>query len=144
MPEPSGRELLQEWQRLMESVVRSAASAAGHTELPRLLVEPMQRQLQLVEELVERERRLERALAGRLAAPVDAVFDLLEESSAGMRRQAGALEAAGRALEETSSLVKAQAKLLEQTLDRLREPAEMAKAAAGLERRPQRGGRRAR
>ena len=144
MPEPSGRELLQEWQQRMESVIRTAASAAGHADLPRVLVEPMQRQLQLLEELAERERHLERALAGRIAAPVDAVFDLLEESATGMRRQASALEAAGRALEETGSLVKAQAKLLEQTVDRLREPAEMAKSAAGLERRPHRDERRRR
>ena len=70
-----------------------------------------------------------------LVAPVDAVFDLLEESGATFRRQAEALESAGRALEETATLMKKQAELLEGTIVRLREPAELAKSLAGLERR---------
>jgi hypothetical protein len=37
-------------------------------------------------------------LAGQLLAPVDAIFDLLEESGVILRRQAEALAAAGRAL----------------------------------------------
>lgn len=89
--------------------------------------------LELVQEVIERERRLQSDLAGRLLAPVDAVFDLLEESGATLRRQAEALEAAGRALEETAALMKRQAELFEQTIVTLRQPAEVAKAAAGLE-----------
>lgn len=124
MPDLSGRELLHEWQRLMESV-----------SLPRQLLEPMQRQLELVQEVVERERRLQREVAGRLAAPVDAVFDLLEESAVTLRKQADALEGAGRALEETARLVKRQAELFESSVGTLREPTEIAKGLAGLERK---------
>lgn len=120
----------------MDSVVASAASGASRAELPRQLVEPMQRQLELVQEVIERERRLQKQLAGRLLSPVDAIFDLLEESGLMMRRQAEALEAAGRALEETAGLVKNQAELFERTIGVLREPTELAKAASGLERRP--------
>lgn len=139
MPELSGRELLHEWQRLMESVVASAGSVAGHAELPRQLVEPMERQLELVQEVIERERRLQREVIGRVVAPVDAVFDLLEESAVAMGKQAEALEAAGRALEETAGLVKSQAELFERTVGALREPTELAKAAAGLDRRAPKG-----
>jgi hypothetical protein len=135
VPELSGRELLSEWRRLMDSVVASAASVGGRTELPHLLLEPMQRQLELVQEVIERERRLQRRLAGHLAAPFDAIFDLLEENGLMLRRQATTLEAAGRALEETAGLVKTQAELFERTIGALREPAERAKAAAGLDRR---------
>lgn len=95
----------------------------------------MQHQLQLVEAVIEREQGLQREMAARLAAPVDAVFDLLEESGATLRRQAEALESAGRALEGTATLMKSQAELFEGTIARLREPAELAKAVAGLERR---------
>ncbi len=136
MPELSGRELLGEWRKLMDSVVASAASAGSRAELPRQLVEPMQRQLELVHEVIERERRLQKQLAGHLLSPVDAIFDLLEESGLMLRRQAEALEAAGRALEETAGLEKNQAELYERTIGALREPAELAKAAAGLDRRP--------
>lgn len=137
-PEISGRELLGEWQKLMDSVVASATSVAGRSELPRQLLEPMQRQLELVQEIIERERRVQRELADQLLAPVDAVFDLLEESGATLRRQAGALEAAGRALEETAGLMKGQAELLERAIGTLRQPAELARAAAALE-RPRKG-----
>ena len=129
------RDLLGEWRRQMEGVVSAAASVAGRADLPRQLLEPMQRQLELVQEIVERERRLQREVASRIAAPVDAVFDLLEDSAVTLRKQAEALEAAGDALAETASLVKGQAELFERTVGALREPAEIAKGLAGLERK---------
>jgi len=92
----------------------------------------MQRQLELVQEVIERERRLQKELAGRVVAPVDAVFDLLEQTGATLSRQAEALEAAGRALEEAAGLMKRQAELFERTISTLRQPAELAKAATGL------------
>jgi uncharacterized protein YukE len=93
-----------------------------------------------LQDLVERERQLQKELAGALAAPFDAIFDLLEQSGATMRSQAEALESAGRALQEAATLMKSQAELFERTVGTLRKPGDLAKAAAGLERRP-RGGR---
>jgi hypothetical protein len=136
MSELSGRELLREWKSLMDSVVRSAASVAGRPELPRQLLETMQRQLELVEEIVERERRLQTDLTGRLLAPADAVFDLVEQTGTTLRRQAEALEAAGRALQESARLVRTQAELFERTTGSLRQPVELAKAVAGAKRDP--------
>ena len=86
--------------------------------------------------LIERERRMQKEFANRLLAPVEAVFDLLEETGRSLRRQAEALEAAGRALEETAGLALTQAELFERTIATLRKPAEGARAVAGLERRP--------
>jgi hypothetical protein len=140
-PELSGRELLHEWQRLMDSVVKSAASAAGHPDLPRQLVEPMQRQVDLLREIVEKERRVQSELAAQLLAPFDAVFDLLEESATSLRHQGEALESAARALEETAGLMKGQAELFERTIGAMRQPAELAKRVAGVERRPRKGRR---
>jgi hypothetical protein len=96
----------------------------------------MQRQLEFVQEVVEREGRLPRQFAGLLVAPIDAVFDLLEETGVTLRRQAEALQAAGRALEDTAALMKRQAELFERTVTLLRQPTELAKAATGLERQP--------
>ena len=135
VPDLSGRELLGEWRRLMDSVVASAASVGGHAEIPRQLLEPMQRQVQLLQEVIERERALQKQIAGAVLAPVDAIFDLVEESGLVLRQQAEALEAAGRALEDTARLVKTQAELFERAVGALREPTELAKVAAGLERR---------
>ena len=81
-------------------------------------------------------RDLEQELARRVAAPFDAVFDLLEESGSTLRSQAEALEAAGRGLLEAASLMKRQADMFERTIGTLRQPAELAKLAAGLERHP--------
>ncbi|MFP5363014.1 MAG: hypothetical protein ACLGI5_09825 [Thermoleophilia bacterium] len=126
-----GRRLLQEWQRHMTDLVASIA-AAGNAVVPRQLLEPMQRQLELTRAIVERERRLQQRLAEQLVAPVDAIFDLLHDSATTMRAQAEALQAAGRALDETAGLVKLQAERFEQTVEALRRPTELAKAAAGI------------
>lgn len=134
MADDDGLDLLGEWRKVMNSLVSSATG--GRVELPRQLVEPMQRQLELVQEVIDRERSLQRQIAGRLLAPADAVFDLLEQSGAMLRRQAEALESAGAAISETAALMKSQAELFERTIGVLREPTELAKAAAGLERRP--------
>ena len=144
MPELSGRELLNEWRQLMDSVVASATSVAGRADLPRELLRAMQRQLELVQALIERERGLQSELASRLLAPVDAAFDLLEETGATLRRQAEALEAAGRALEETSGLMKSQAELFERMVVTLRQPTKLAKDAMGLDRRPRKSANRPR
>jgi ABC-type transporter Mla subunit MlaD len=136
VPDLSGRELLSEWRKLMDSVVASAASVGSRTEIPRQLLEPMQRQIELLQEVIERERALQREITGRVLAPVDAIFDLVEESGQVLRRQAEALESAGRALEDTARLVQTQAELFEHAIGALRQPTELAKVAAGLPRRP--------
>jgi hypothetical protein len=134
MSEPGAHELLGEWRRLMDSLVGSAASAAGHSQLPRDLLKVSQRQLELLQEVVERERRLRGELAARVTAPVDALFDLLEETAQTLTLQAEALESAGRALEESAALMKHQAQRFERSVAALRAPAELAKAAAGAKR----------
>jgi len=121
---------------VMESVISSASSAAGRADLPRDLLNATQRQIEMVQEIFERERRLQAEVTGRVLAPIDAVFDLLEETGSTLRRQAEALQAAGRALEETAELMAGQAEMFEQTVGALRVPADLAKAAAGTGRRP--------
>jgi hypothetical protein len=133
MPDIGGRELLREWQAAMQALI---AATAGRAEVPKQLLAPMQRQLELVQEVIERERRLQRELVGRALAPVDAVFDLLEQSGAALHRQAEALSESARALEQAAGMMEVQAELFERTVRMLREPSELAKAAAGIERRP--------
>jgi hypothetical protein len=141
MPELSGRALLREWRTLMETVIASAASATPRAELPRELLDAMARQIELVQEVIERERHLRKDLADRVSAPIDALFDLLEQTGATLRRQAETLEAAGQALEETAGMMKRQAELFERTIGVLRQPADAAKVAAGLAPRKRASGR---
>jgi hypothetical protein len=141
MTEPNGRDLLREWRRLMEGVVSSAVSATGRRDLAADLLGAMQHQLELVQEVIDGERRWQGELAGRLLAPLDAGFDLLEQTAASLRQQAEALQSAGRALEESAGMMKSQAELFERAIGVLREPAELARQAAGLERRAKAGKR---
>jgi hypothetical protein len=130
--EARARELLRDWRELVDAAAGAASSVAGRAALPRQLLGAMQRQLELAQELVERERRLQKELAGYLIAPVDAAFDLLEETGSTLRRQAEALQAAGRALDEAAGLMVGQAELFERTLGALRQPTDLARAASGL------------
>ncbi|MGZ4277530.1 MAG: hypothetical protein ACXVFK_12530 [Solirubrobacteraceae bacterium] len=99
------------------------------------LTEPLRREIALAQELLERERKLQHEVTGQLVAPVDAVFDLLQETGSMLERQAAALEAAGAALSETAALVKGQAALFERTVGSLRRPVDLAKSAARLDKK---------
>jgi hypothetical protein len=96
------------------------------------LLEPLRRELRVAQEVVDAERRLQHDVAGRLVAPVDAVFDLLQESARMLERQAETLQSAGAALVETAVLMQRQAEVFEQTIATARQPVRAAKAAAGL------------
>src|SRR5215213_7432395 len=134
---PDGRDLLHDWQDAMQSIVSAAKGAAGGSELPKAMLAPMQRQLELVQEVVERERKLQAEVFGHLLDPIDAVFDLLEESGKTFRAQADALEEASAALAQTAQLMQTQAEIYEGTIRALREPADLARRVAGA--KPRKG-----
>ena len=129
------RDILKDWQDALQAVASTARSAAGRAELPKQLLAPMQRQVELLQEVLELERRLQGDVIGRLLEPVDALFDLLEQSGSTFRKQSEALEQASQALEETAKLMKVQAELFEKSIKLMREPAELAKAAAGVDKK---------
>ena len=88
----------------------------------------------LFQDALDVERRLQREVVGRALGPLDAVFDMLEESGAALRGQAEALEHAAQALEQTAVLMRTQAELFESTIRTLREPSRMLESAVGVER----------
>ena len=93
---------------------------------------PLQRQVELVEEVLERERRLQRELLSRAFAPFDAVFDLFQQSAGALRSQAEAMSESARALERAAEMMRVQAELFERTIGVLREPGEIVKRTAGV------------
>jgi hypothetical protein len=127
VPELGGHDLLREWQ----AAVRSLAGRSS--EIPHQLLTPLQRQIELVEEILERERRMQRALLTRAFAPLDAVFDLLEQSAGALHKQSEALRESARALEQAAAMMEVQAELFERTIRVLREPGEIVKRTAGLD-----------
>jgi hypothetical protein len=126
VPEIGGHDLLREWEAAMRSLAGRSA------ELPRQLLGPMQKQVELVQEVLERERRLQRELLTRAFAPLDAIFDLLEQSGAALHRQSEALRESARALEQAAAMMEVQAELFQRAIAVLREPGEIVKRTAGL------------
>lgn len=102
--------------------MQALISAARHADVPHGLLAPLERQAELLQEIVE-----------RAFGPFDAVFDLLEESGGAMRRQAEALSASAQALEQAAELMRVQAEMFERTVRTVRQPTERAKSSAGLE-----------
>ena len=141
---PEGRDILSEWQDAMQSIAGAARGAAGRAELPKALLTPMQRQLELLQAVVERERSFQAEVFGQLLDPIDAVLDLIEESGTTFRAQAEALEQASGALEQTAVLMQRQAEIYENTIKALREPAKLARRVAGAKPRSSgsRGGKK--
>src|SRR5665213_1441872 len=136
MSERTGGDLLNEWRRVMDTVVASAASVSGRTDLPRDLLRAMQHQAEMVQEVIERERTMQGDLAGRIFGPIDALFDLLADTGVTLRRPADTLEAAGAALQQPAALMKRQAEMFERSVEALRQPSELAKRATGVKRKP--------
>jgi hypothetical protein len=89
----------------------------------------------MLQEVVDSERRLQGSIVDGLLAPAQAAFDLLQESSATLARQAETMDSAGRALQDTAALVRQQAELLEKLVSVLRQPTDIARAAARSSRR---------
>ena len=137
---PDGKDILREWQDAMQAITGAARGAAGRSELPKALLTPMQRQLELVQEVVERERKLQAEVLGRLLEPMDSVLDLLEESGKTFRAQADALEEASAALEQTAKLMQTQAEIYDKAIRTLREPAALARRVSGAKPRKRAGG----
>jgi len=133
---PEARDILRDWQEAMQSIAGTVRGAAGRSELPSALVAPMQRQLELVNEIVDRERALRAEVFGRLLDPIDAVLDLLEESGKTIRAQADALAEAAAALEQTAKLMQTQADAYERTIRGMREPADLARKVSRAKPRP--------
>jgi len=133
MPDLGGVDLLREWQAAMQSVAASVTAAAGRSDVARQLLAPLQRQAELFQEVLERERALQRDLLLRVFEPFDAAFDLLEQSGSALREQAAAIEHAAKSLEQAAGLMKVQAELFEHTIRTLREPSRRIESAVGLD-----------
>jgi hypothetical protein len=133
--------MLREWTAAMQSLTESIGSVARQSDVARQVMAPLQRQTELLQEVLERERALQARLVERAFAPLDAIFDLLEQSGSAMRSQAEAVEDAARALDQVAGLMKVQADLFERSVRTMREPSKAAKALAGSERQPKRGAR---
>lgn len=117
----------------MQSVAASITAATGRSDVAHQLLAPLQRQAELVQHMLERERELQRDLLGRVFEPFDAAFDVLEQSGVVLRQQAEAIQRAAKSMEQAAGLMKTQAELYERTIRTLREPSRRIESAVGVD-----------
>jgi hypothetical protein len=86
---------------------------------------------ELIEGVIRRQSELEH----QLLAPLNVVIDSLEKTSAAMRTQADAFNAAAAAFKQSAELLDLQASTLEHATEALRDPAKFMRAAGGLVKR---------
>jgi hypothetical protein len=127
--EPS--DLLHAWEQVIRQLRGAAAPLTDQSELTRVLLVPIQKQAELLEQLLHRQAELEKELAGRVLAPVTVALDLVEQSSAAMRAQAKALDAASASFKQAAELLELQASLLERATATVRDPVAALRSAGG-------------
>lgn len=116
----------------LRGLAASLADQAGHG--PRDVLGPLQRQTEVIEQLLRRQVEIEQELARRALAPAVAISEALEKAPDAMRAQAAAFRAAATSFDQAADLLEVQATAVEQSIKALKAPAELARR--GLGRRP--------
>jgi hypothetical protein len=122
-------DLLRVWQEIAQRL-ESAAEPVTGSELGKLMLSAVQRQQELLEQVVGQQATLRRDVVGRLMMPLEVLLEVLDESSEAARAQAQALEGAAISLRLAGELFDRQAALLEQATAALREPLELVRSVA--------------
>jgi hypothetical protein len=109
----------------LERMAASLADQAGHGA--RDVLGPLQRQSEVIEQLVRRQVELERQLVQQALAPARATAEALEKAPDGMRAQAAAFRAVARSFDQAAELLEVQAATLQQTVAMLTAPVDIAR-----------------
>lgn len=138
MPDPA--DLLHAWEAAIRevgtvagSLVVGSAEAAGH------LGAPLQRQAELLEQVLRRQLEFERELVDRLLAPARTILDVADQTTSAMHAQATAFRAAATSLTQVADLLEQQAELLQRASGTIRDPV-AALRSAGAALRDDQGG----
>jgi hypothetical protein len=129
-------DVLHAWEEVIRQLRGAASPVTGASEelLHKLMV-PVQRQAELLEQVVRRQAELEKDLAARVLAPAGMALDLLEQTSAAMRAQARAFETASASFHQAAELLDLQAALIEQASGSMRDPLAALRSAGARVRR---------
>ena len=110
---------------MIRQLARAATPAATPPELTRLVLAPLERQAELLEQALQRQSEFEREVVGRMLAPLDQLLDTIAETAAAMRTQSQAFDAAATSLKRASEVLEMQAGLLDRASRSIREPTEL-------------------
>ena len=121
MPDPA--DLLKAWQHAIVDLGGMAASlASGPTGAASDLVRAMQHQVELLQQVLQRQLEFERELVSRATAPLHAAQDLVDQATGTFRAQATSFRAASKTFGQLAGLMDQQADLLERAGTLMREP----------------------
>jgi hypothetical protein len=111
----------------LRGLADSVAGQAGH--VPQLLP-PLQRQADVIEQMLRRQLVLEQDLLRRAVAPAQATAAALERTPEAIRAQAAAFRTAAAAFGQAADLLDVQAAAIEQTVAALTAPIHAARHLA--------------
>jgi hypothetical protein len=128
MPDPS--DLLSAWQDAIREVGGVAASlVSGPAGKASELFEPMQRQAEQIQRVLERQLEFERDLVTRAIAPARATLEMAEQATIAYRAQATAFRAAAASFGQLAELMEQQAEIVENVGKAVRDPLSALRAA---------------
>ena len=116
-------DLLNAWQDAIREVGGAAGSlVSGSAGRAGDALKPLQRQAELLEQVLQRQLEFERELVDRASAPGRAVLELVEQASTALRAQAAAFRTASASFGQLAELMEAQAALVERASSTIRDP----------------------
>jgi ABC-type transporter Mla subunit MlaD len=116
-------DLLKAWQNAIRDVGGAAASlASGPAGVASELLRPLQRQAELLQQVLERQLDFERELVGRAVAPLRAALELVDQATGTFRAQATSFRAVSKTFGQLADLMDQQADLLERAGVTIRDP----------------------
>ena len=99
-------------------------------EVAEQLAAPLQRQAELLEQILQRQLEFERDLVGRMVAPSGALLHVFEQTAAAMRAQTVAYRAAATSFTQIAELVEQQAEMLQLASEAVSGPVSALRGAA--------------
>ncbi len=125
-------DLLKAWQNAIRDVGGAAASlASGPAGVASDLLRPLQRQAELLQEVLERQLDFERELVGRAVAPLRATLELVDQATGTLHAQATSFRAASKTFGQLADLMDQQADLLERAGATMRDPLATFRSTSG-------------
>ncbi len=116
-------DLLRAWQSAIRDLGGTAASlASGPAGVAGDLLRPLQRQAELLQQVLERQLEFERELASRAFAPLRATMELVDQATGTLHSEATSFRAASKIFGQLAELMDQQADLLERAGAAMRDP----------------------
>ena len=116
-------DLLRAWQSAIRDVGGVAASlASAPAGVAGDLLRPLQRQAELLEQVLQRQLDFERELLHRATAPLHSTLELIDQATGTLHAQATSFRAASTTFHQLAALMDQQAELLQSAGDTMRDP----------------------